>query len=241
MVHARQASIRAAQSSLDIYRAFASLSVYPRSYSSSSASTIVDLQGHVARVDDHRSLRRLSFALQRLSRLQLSTPAGPDHITTFEATRAQANLLTRNEYLRAGIGGTVASLFSQILACPIDVISQHMQLVGLTSPGKVQSGDNAELSEKKGSTSKSAQRQIRRIHVPEEIRNSNYQIFRHICRTLFYENATADPNRSHFSLRGFYRGYMISTFLFSLTSAIWWPSYYFYQRQMLKVESMFRK
>lgn len=163
------------------------------------------------------------------------------YITTFEATRAQANLLTRNEYLRAGIGGTVASLFSQILACPIDVISQHMQLVGLTSPGKVQSGDNAELSEKKGSTSKSAQRQIRRIHVPEEIRNSNYQIFRHICRTLFYENATADPNRSHFSLRGFYRGYMISTFLFSLTSAIWWPSYYFYQRQMLKVESMFRK
>ena len=162
------------------------------------------------------------------------------YITTFEATRAQANLLTRNEYLRAGIGGTIASLFSQILACPIDVISQHMQLVGLTSPAKVQSGDKAEVSDAKGSTSKAAQRQIRRIHVPEEIRNSNYQIFRHIFRTLLYENAT-DPNRSQFSLRGFYRGYMISTFLFSLTSAIWWPSYYFYQRQMLKVESIFRE
>ena len=158
------------------------------------------------------------------------------YITTFEATRAQANVLTKNEYLRAGVGGTIASLLSQILACPIDVISQHMQLVGLTSPSKKPD----EAPESKTSTTKTKYRQVQRIHVPQEIRSSNYLIFKHICRTLLYEHST-DPSKSNFSLKGFYRGYFISTFLFSLTSAIWWPSYYFYQRQMLKIEAMFRK
>ena len=58
------------------------------------------------------------------------------YITTFESTRAHANVITQNEYIRAGIGGIVGSLCSQVLACPIDIVSQHMQLVGLTSPGK---------------------------------------------------------------------------------------------------------
>jgi solute carrier family 25 protein 44 len=152
------------------------------------------------------------------------------YITTFEATRSQANLLTKNEYLRAGIGGSFASFMAQMLACPIDIISQHMQLVGLTSP------------EKKGQTStaesNSKSRQIRRIHVPREIRSSNYLIFRHICKTILYENT---EDKSRMSFKGFYRGYLISTFLFSLTSAIWWPAYYFYQKQLLKTEALFRK
>ncbi|CAF1357861.1 unnamed protein product [Rotaria magnacalcarata] len=164
------------------------------------------------------------------------------YITTFEATRSHANILSRNEYLRAGLAGSIASLVAQILACPIDIISQHMQLVGLTSPEKkthtkdgLKSISNTEVD-----LSKVKRRQIRRIHVPNEIRNSNYLIFKHICRTILYENAS-DTNTSRFSLKGFYRGYFISTFLFSLTSAIWWPSYYFYQRQMLKIEANFSK
>ena len=153
------------------------------------------------------------------------------YITTFEATRSHANILTRNNYLRAGIAGSIASLISQILACPIDVISQHMQLVGLTSP------------DKKFSEKKSQSRQIHRIHVPKEYRISNYLILKYICNTLLYENSKDNNNNQKFSfsLKGFYRGYFISTFLFSLTSAIWWPSYYFYQKQMFKIQTMFRK
>jgi solute carrier family 25 protein 44 len=150
------------------------------------------------------------------------------YITTFEAIRSHANIVTKNEYLRAGFGGSIASLVAQILACPIDIISQHMQLVGLTSPMNV--------SEKKLQS-----RQIRRIHVPKEIRSSNYLIFKYICKTLLYENSTDKNTKFHLSFKGFYRGYFISTFLFSLTSAIWWPSYYFYQKQMLQIETMFRK
>ncbi|CAF5146248.1 unnamed protein product, partial [Rotaria sp. Silwood1] len=47
--------------------------------------------------------------------------------------------------------------------------------------------------------------------------------------------------KSGISFKGFYRGYLISTFLFSLTSAIWWPSYYYYQRQMFRIEAIFSK
>jgi hypothetical protein len=103
-----------------------------------------------------------------------------------------------------------------------------MQLVGLTSPTK-----------SKLSSAKTLQ--IRRMHVPKEIRSSNYLIFKHICKTLLSENSSDKDTKFRFSLKGFYRGYFISTFLFSLTSAIWWPSYYFYQKQMLKIEDMFRK
>lgn len=144
------------------------------------------------------------------------------YITTFEAARSQANIFTKNDYLRAGFAGSIASFIAQILACPIDIISQHMQLVGLTTSDK-----------------NFQSRQIHRIHVPNDIRSSNYLTLKHICKTILHEN-TLDKNKN-FSLKGFYRGYFVSTFLFSLTSAIWWPSYYFYQNQLLNIEKIFRK
>ncbi|CAF1050375.1 unnamed protein product [Rotaria sp. Silwood1] len=169
------------------------------------------------------------------------------YITTFEATRSHANIITKNEYLRAGFAGSIASLIAQILACPIDIISQHMQLVGLTSPGKKTRTKNGttSVSDTTLTDTKITRQQIPRIHVPKEIRNSNYLIFKHICKTILYENVSdhnnnnTNNNKPRLSLKGFYRGYFISTFLFSLTSAIWWPSYYFYQRQMLNIEATF--
>lgn len=157
------------------------------------------------------------------------------YITTFEATRSHANLITRNDYLRAGIAGSMASFVAQILACPIDIISQHMQLVGLTSPEKkVES-----TTESNRNHAKNMSRQINRIHVPHEIRSNSYLIFKHICKTLLYEKHDDEQIKSKLTFKGFYRGYLVSTVLFSLTSAIWWPSYYFYQNQMLRIESMF--
>lgn len=168
------------------------------------------------------------------------------YITAFESTRARATMLTQNEYIRAGIGGTIGSLCSQVLACPIDIVSQHMQLVGLTSPTKkTRTKDGiSSVSDTKLSTTLSSRRQhrqIQRMHVPKEIRANNYLIFKHILTTLLYEKSDDKNVKPKLSLKGFYRGYIISTFLFSLNSAIWWPSYYFYQRQMLKIETIFRK
>ena len=164
------------------------------------------------------------------------------YITTFEATRDRANILTKNEYLRAGVGGTIGSLCSQVLACPIDIIAQHMQLVGLTSSEKkTRLKENISTMSDKNTTNYHKHRQICRIHVPFEMRTSNYLIFKHICKTLLYEKHKNKDQKPRISIRGFYRGYFISTFLFSLTSAIWWPAYYFYQRQILSAETIFRK
>lgn len=174
---------------------------------------------------------------------------GSIYITTFEATRVHANVLTKNEYLRAAIGGTIGSLCSQILACPIDIISQHMQLVGFSLSEKKSSFTNnsnnnsykSDTKLSKSSTSSIDYRRVRRIHVPVEIRHSNYLIFKYIFTNLLYEKHRNDDIKPRISLKGFYRGYFVSTFLFSLTSAIWWPSYYFYQRQMLSIEKMMCK
>ncbi|CAF5073956.1 unnamed protein product, partial [Rotaria sp. Silwood1] len=136
------------------------------------------------------------------------------YITTFEATRARANILTKNEYLRAGVGGTIDSLSSK---------------------------SDSILSNKSSSSDSLHHRHIPRIHVPKEIRTSNYLIFKHICTALLYEKYTDKDKKSGISFKGFYRGYLISTFLFSLTSAIWWPSYYYYQRQMFRIEAIFSK
>ncbi|CAF1208984.1 unnamed protein product [Rotaria sordida] len=142
------------------------------------------------------------------------------YITTFEATRARANILTKNEYLRAGVGGTIGSLCSQILAYSIS------------------SKSDSKFSNKSSSNSLH-HRHIPRIHVPTEMRTNNYLIFKHICTALLYEKHTDKNMQSGITLKGFYRGYLISTFLFSLTSAIWWPSYYYYQRQMFRIEEIF--
>lgn len=157
------------------------------------------------------------------------------YITTFEATRSHAHALTSNDYVRAGIAGSFASMIAQILACPIDIISQHMQLVGLTTASRQQT---TPPSRAPASNAPLERRQIRRIHVPRELRNSNYLVFKHICSSLLYEQTAGKPR---FTLKGFYRGYFISTFLFSLTSGIWWPAYYFYQKQLLNIEAMLRK
>ncbi|CAF3928286.1 unnamed protein product [Rotaria sp. Silwood1] len=74
-----------------------------------------------------------------------------------------------------------------------------------------------------------------RTRLQVQVKSSIYRGTWHaLCTTVLYEGF-----RSLY--KGFYRGYLISTFLFSLTSAIWWPSYYYYQRQMFRIEAIFSK
>jgi hypothetical protein len=63
-------------------------------------------------------------------------------------------------------------------------------------------------------------KEIDRIHVPQNLRSaSGFRVAQFISKEI-YKNE---------SVRGFYRGYFLSTFLVSLNSALWWPFYYFYQ------------
>lgn len=76
-----------------------------------------------------------------------------------------------------------------------------------------------------GSSNKvSKLRDLDRIHIPDRFKTaSNYAIAKYISQEI-YKNE---------KLRGFYRGYFLSTCLVSLNSALWWPFYYFYQGKNL--------
>lgn len=78
------------------------------------------------------------------------------------------------------------------------------------------------LSGQKGAQSvkKNTIRDIDRIHIPDSLKTaSNFRIVKYISQEI-YKNER---------LRGFWRGYFLSTFLVSINSALWWPFYYFYQ------------
>jgi solute carrier family 25 protein 44 len=113
--------------------------------------------------------------------------------------------------MMAFLGGASGSLVAQIFSVPIDVISQHMMLSG--QKGSSQASKAAKHVGDKV-------KEIDRIRVPESLKSaSSFRIFKYICSEIFKNE----------NLKGFYRGYMLSTFLVSLNSALWWPFYYFYQ------------
>lgn len=112
--------------------------------------------------------------------------------------------------MTAFVGGASGSVFAQMFSVPIDIVSQHMMLVG-------QKGGNC--TNKPGKF-----KDLDRISVPEKLRNSsNLTIAKYISNEI-YKNE---------KLRGFYRGYILSTSLVSINSALWWPFYYFYQGKCL--------
>jgi solute carrier family 25 protein 44 len=119
----------------------------------------------------------------------------------------------------AFVGGGVGSVIGQTLSVPIDVISQHLMLHGQrgSMPPAQQQKQNASASAAVGG---GKIRDLDRIQVPESLKNArSFRIVNFICEEIY----------RHEKLRGFYRGYVLTTFLVSLNSSLWWPFYYFYQ------------
>ena len=127
----------------------------------------------------------------------------------------------------AFLGGASGSLIAQILSVPIDVISQHMMLAGqkgaVSSTRATTNNNPAALSSTSVNAGKIGANNVReldRIHIPDNLKSaSSFRIVKYISQEIFKNE----------NLKGFYRGYLLSTFLVSLNSALWWPFYYFYQ------------
>lgn len=132
------------------------------------------------------------------------------YISSFERLRHYINNnYTTNNYVRSMVAGGLASLISQTMVVPIDVVTQHMMLIGQKKSMNAQK-INGNLYK------------LDRIHVPTEMRKSNYLILKSIIKQIYASNN---------GISGFYRGYLLSTALMSLNSALWWPFYYFYQEK----------
>lgn len=148
------------------------------------------------------------------------------YITSYEKTRQQISVITQNRYLTAFIGGASGSVIAQILSVPIDIVSQHMMLSGQRGAQQKSTSSNVKVSgpTMNGSSAKVGKlKDLDRIHIPDRLKAaSNFVIAKYISQEI-YKNE---------NLKGFYRGYILSTFLVSLNSALWWPFYYFYQAQL---------
>ena len=132
------------------------------------------------------------------------------------------SLFTDNVYVMAFVGGGCGSIIAQMLSVPIDIVSQHMMLAG-------QIGRSTSASARNSTTTTSVNsvlvklRDPNRIHVPDTLKSgSTISIAKFIANEI-YKNE---------NLKGFYRGYFLSTFLVSFNSALWWPFYYFYQGKL---------
>lgn len=127
------------------------------------------------------------------------------YITSFELLRKKIDKnITKNVYIKGFIGGGGASIIAQTFSVPMDIISQHMMLDGQKTNSKIIKSKN----------------QIERIIIPDNVRKvSSFKILQYLIKEIYKTEG----------LKGFYRGYILSTFLMSSNSALWWSFYYLIQ------------
>lgn len=135
----------------------------------------------------------------------LQVVSGVLYVSTYEGVRyiLESYKVTNNDKVKAFIGGGCASLVGQTIVVPIDVMSQHMMLLGYT-------------------ISKTANAKHANFYNPLGIvvqNRSRVQIFRDIARTIYVKDGA----------RGFYRGYLASLFTYVPSSASWWTFYQLFQ------------
>ena len=124
------------------------------------------------------------------------------YISTYEFVRtylAEQTPLT-DQRIRSLIAGGCASVIGQTTVVPIDVVSQHLQLLGLG----VQQSKKGQLHQN--------------IIIPPFVGKSRFFAAQAIVATLYRQDG----------LRGFYKGYAASLMTYAPGSAMWWLFYDIY-------------
>lgn len=131
------------------------------------------------------------------------------YITTYEHVRFYLNDYTsiNDSHIRSLIAGGIASVVGQTTAVPIDIMTQHMMVLGKVKGRK---SVNARVEDKL--------KTLQEIHIPDEVRHKRFGVPKEIVLQVYKHNG----------IRGFYQGYFVSLSLFAPNSAIWWLAYDFY-------------
>lgn len=135
--------------------------------------------------------------------------SGVFYVTTYENVRHAVHIyanITDNK-IKGLIGGAAASVVSQTIIVPFDVISQHMMILGQLD--KVSVNTRNEIN-------------------PLNIKFKNESKF-NIARQITFEVYRRD------GFPGFYRGYMASLGTFVPTGAFWWSFYHFYADELVRI------
>ena len=133
------------------------------------------------------------------------------YINSYETVRQfladQTSL--QDQRLRSLVAGGCASLSSQTLVVPIDIITQHLQMAG---QHRLTANNNDSILQK---NSKGIHTQV---HVKQSTVNSHVGSLSSIFSTIYKENG----------VKGFYKGYFASIWVYAPNSALWWFFYDIY-------------
>lgn len=130
------------------------------------------------------------------------------YIGTYEGVRnylANNTTLTNNK-VRSLIAGGCASVVGQTTVVPIDIVSQHLQLLGL-SKHSTESGKKRPII-----------KPLSRLELPPEALSSRLGAAKAIVAVIYRRDG----------LSGFYRGYFASLLTYAPSSALWWFFYDIY-------------
>lgn len=130
------------------------------------------------------------------------------YIGTYEGVRnyLAANTTLTDSKVRSLIAGACASTVGQTTVVPIDIVSQHLQMLGLNN----HSSDKA--------TKRTKVKPLNRLQLPPEALNSRIGAAKAIVSVIYRRDG----------LRGFYRGYLASLLTYAPSSAMWWFFYDIY-------------
>lgn len=133
------------------------------------------------------------------------------YISTYEGTRHYLSEYVgiQDNRIRSFVGGGLASLTGQTLAVPIDIITQHLMLMGKREKSK----NSDPLSTEKRAQIKLST--LQHIQISESASKSRFGAVQAIVRAVYKRDG----------LLGFYKGYFVSLACFAPNSALWWFFY----------------
>ncbi|KAL3885452.1 hypothetical protein ACJMK2_025509 [Sinanodonta woodiana] len=136
------------------------------------------------------------------------------YITTYEKIRDYLRINTdlNTSQIKSFISGGLASIVGQTLTVPLDIVTQHIMLLG-----NQKHSSEANVQKKLKS--------LQRIHVPPEMRTRRFGTVHTVIQEVYRQDG----------ILGFYKGYFVSLALFAPNSALWWMFYDTYSDKLQNV------
>ncbi|XP_067653516.1 solute carrier family 25 member 44-like [Haliotis asinina] len=144
------------------------------------------------------------------------------YISTYEGTRhyLMKNTSVTNSKTRSFIAGGSASVVGQTLSVPLDIITQHLMLMGRRKTGS--SDISSEKVQKKLSS-------LQKLEISDEAKKRRFGAVSAVIREVYKRNG----------LLGFYKGYFVSLTVFAPNSALWWFFYDSYSDMLASIAPAF--
>ncbi|XP_066996338.2 solute carrier family 25 member 44 [Anabrus simplex] len=131
--------------------------------------------------------------------------SGVFYISTYEGVRFLLSRYDADSRLKALVGGGCASIVGQTIIVPVDVLSQHLMVLGYSDGRK----DSRKLF-------------MNTLGLSLDPTRTKLQTTIEIIRQIYLRDG----------IRGFYRGYIASLCTYVPNSAMWWAFYQLYQDKL---------